>query len=243
MEVRVFERNSMTDKELASRVAAARESRGITLASIASAIGISRTALSQLVNNGVPIREPYRTALIDFLSSEEAVATPAEPKRVYKQQLELYQATEFRDAIEWCQKVAENRCMGVMIGYPGSGKTTILREFGRLVDGARYIECWPNMRMGDLLRAVANAAGVAISGNNYVKAQQIVSALKTRSDIVLIFDECEYLKKWDVDKFEVIRKIVDTTSTPVIFAGTQELENILTRGGGRGNLDQLYRRR
>ena len=45
-----------------------------------------------------------------------------------------------------------------------------------------------------------------------------------------MFDECEYLKKWDVDKFEIIRKIWDNTSTPVIFAGTQELENILDAG-------------
>lgn len=243
MEARAFERGTMSDKELASRITAARESRGVTLAYIANAIGISRTALSQFVNNGVPIREPYHTALIDFLSTEETAAAPSEPKQAYKQQLELYQTTEFRDAIGWCQKVVENRRMGVMIGYPGSGKTTILREFGRLTPEAHYIECWPGMRMSDLLRAIANAAGIAVSGNNYVKAQQIVSALKARDDIVLMFDECEYLKKWDVDKFEVIRKIWDNTSTPVIFAGTQELENILTRGGGRGNLAQLYRRK
>lgn len=234
---------AISDRQLQSRLAAARDERGLTLAAIAAAIGISRTALSQFANNGVPIREPYRSALVDYLQDSEAEPVTAEPRRVYKQRLELYQTTEFRDAIGWCQKVCENRKMGVMIGYPGSGKTTVLRQFCELTQGARYIECWPGMRMGDLLRAIASAADIAISGNNYIKTQQIVTALRSRTDVVLLFDECEYLKKWDVDKFEVIRKIWDNTSTPVIFAGTQELENILTRGGGRGNLAQLYRRK
>lgn len=245
MEARIadFQREPISDKDLQEKLIAARETRGMTLASIANAIGISRPALSQFANNGMPVREPYRSALIEFLSDVTEPLVTEAARSGYKQRLELFQTTEFRDAIGWCQKVMENRKMGVMIGYPGSGKTTVLRQFGALTPGARYIECWPGMRMSDLLRAIANAVEITVSGNNYVKAQQIVAGLRARTDIVLMFDECEYLKKWDVDKFEIIRKIWDNTSTPVIFAGTQELENILTRGGGRGNLAQLYRRK
>ena len=245
MEARIadFRQEPISDKELQEKLIAARENRGMKFSAIAEAIGISRTALSQFANNALPIREPYRTALIEHLNAMAEPPAAGERRSGYKQHLELYQTTEFRDAIGWCQKAVENRKMGVMIGYPGSGKTTVLRQFGALTPGARYIECWPGMRMSDLLRAIANAAEITISGNNYVKAQQIVAGLRSRTDIVLMFDECEYLKKWDVDKFEIIRKIWDNTSTPVIFAGTQELENILTRGGGRGNLAQLYRRK
>lgn len=66
MEARAFERGAMSDKELASRIAAARESRGVTLAYIANAIGISRTVLSQFVNNGVPIIGEVRPVQIEL---------------------------------------------------------------------------------------------------------------------------------------------------------------------------------
>ncbi len=46
-----------------------------------------------------------------------------------------------------------------------------------------------------------------------------------------------------MDKFEYLRKIWDNTGTPVILAGTPELETILTRGAGKDNLAQLYRRK
>ena len=56
-------------------------------------------------------------------------------------------------------------------------------------------------------------------------------------------DEAEYLKKWDVDKFEYLRKIWDNTGTPVILAGTPELETTIKKGTGKDNLAQLYRRK
>lgn len=109
--------------------------------------------------------------------------------------------------------------------------------------GAFYVECWPGMRLGDMLSAMARAAGITISGTNYHKAQQLITALSARTDVMILFDEAEFLKKWDVDKFEVVRKIWDNSGTPVIFAGTPVLETILTRGGGTDNLAQLYRRK
>ena len=151
MEARIadFRQEPISDKDLQEKLIAAREIRGMKFSAIAEAIGISRTALSQFANNALPIREPYRTALIEHLNAMAEPPAAGERRSGYKQHLELYQTTEFRDAIGWCQKAVENRKMGVMIGYPGSGKATILRQFEALTPGARYIECWPGMRMSD----------------------------------------------------------------------------------------------
>lgn len=61
--------------------------------------------------------------------------------------------------------------------------------------------------------------------------------------MTILVDEAEYLRKWDVDKLEYLRKIWDNTGTPVILAGTPVLETILKGAGPRENLAQLYRRK
>ena len=71
MEARIadFRQEPISDKELKEKLIAAREIRGMKFSAIAEAIGISRTALSQFANNALPIREPYRTALIEHLNA------------------------------------------------------------------------------------------------------------------------------------------------------------------------------
>ena len=103
------------------------------------------------------------------------------------------------------------------------------------------------MRMSDLLNELALAAGIALPDTItvYQRTRRVLAALKERDDIVLVFDEAEQLRedKQGVKKYELIRKIWDNTGTPVVFAGTTGLRNLLTRGGGRDNLAQLYRRK
>jgi DNA transposition AAA+ family ATPase len=239
------------------------ELRRITFADVAEATGVSRSAISTMVNKGLSVNDDAMQRIIDFIRTYDAEfmagnagsaeegwteetaheAQDTESSRQYKRSIELYRTKEFSQALGWCGYIQARRRMGVMIGYPGSGKTTILREFCRMNAEAHYIECWPMMRVGDLMSQLAGAAGISVSGNSYARAQQIMQALGHKNDVTLVFDEAEYLRTWDVTKFEVLRKIWDNTGTPVIMAGTPELESILTRGSGRENLAQLYRRK
>lgn len=238
--------------------------RKITLADVAEATGVSRSAISTMVNRGLIVNEAAMERIIEFIResdknflregsrlrpleqtdfrAEEADAD-VQAGREYKREIEIFKTKEFKQALGWCDYIHLKRRMGVMIGYPGCGKTTILREYMARSTGTRYIECWPTMRVNDLLSQIAGAAGITASGNSYQRTQQIIQALAGRDDITLIFDEAEYLRKWDVTKLELIRKIWDNTRVPVIMAGTPELEAILTRGSGRENLAQLYRRK
>lgn len=235
---------------LAEKLGQLRSTRGVTFADIAVETGVSRSQISQYVNQGIRLRPEHEAALqayVDSHSTDEEQATlpgvdVSKPVQ-YKSAIELYPTAEYQEAMGWCQYIAGKRKMGVLIGPPGCGKTTVLRQFAQLNPNAVLIQAWASMRMGDLMEILGRAAGVALRGSNYVKAQQIIHALQERTDLVLLIDEAEYLRKWDVDKFEVLRKIWDNTGTPVIFAGTPALETVLTRGGGRDNLAQLYRRK
>lgn len=241
--------------------------RKITFADVAEATGVSRSAISTMVSRGLVVNEGAMEKIISFIresepeflkagaagaldalpggAGDETERTEGRPgqARQYKREIEIFKTREFKQALGWCDYIQSKRRMGVMIGYPGCGKTTILREYMKRSAGAKYIECWPTMRVNDLLSQIAGAAGITASGSAYQRVQQIIQGLRNSDDVMLIFDEAEYLKKWDVTKLELIRKIWDNTGAPVVLAGTPELEAILTRGSGRENLAQLYRRK
>lgn len=61
----------------------------------------------------------------------------------------------------WCNYVCSKRKIGVMVGHPGSGKTTVLRHFAQTQPGVLYIEAWPQMRVGDMLEAIARPLGLS----------------------------------------------------------------------------------
>lgn len=221
--------------------------------------GISRPAISQLANHGVILPEDKLAKIEQFLASkglfgeletEAAAANISDPEPEsdmsravpYKTEVGIYPTSDYQKLMGWCAYIFKHRKIGAMVGYPGSGKTTILRAYCKTNPGAHYIECWSSMRMGDLLDMIGEAVGVQLKGSAYHKEQQLMEALRGRTDVMLLFDESEYLKKWNVEKFEALRKLWDNTGTPVIFCGTLELVNILTRGTGKDNCAQLYRR-
>ena len=241
--------NGINQEELAKELQRLRDVEGVTFAAIANKTGISRSAISQLVNQGYHVKPEHAQKLLDAVNeikgTEERLGpdVPVAPIH-FKTRIELFETKEFKECMGWCNYVCSKRKMGVMVGHPGSGKTTVLRHFAQTQPGVLYIEAWPQMRVGDMLEAIAQPLGLSLRGNNYRKTQDLIAYLSGRTDVLIAVDEAEYLAKWDVDKFEVLRKVWDNTGTPVILCGTDVLEGMLTRGRGRhDNLAQLYRRK
>lgn len=208
---------------------------GITFAEISKATEVHRTAISQLVNQGVMPSMKHVAALWAFIDRQRAemeyvrTNTPT----TYKQELEIWETEEYVLAKGWCDYIYQKRKMGVLIGAPGTGKTTILKQFVAEHPGSIYIEAMPNMRTNDLLNTIARRAGISLKGNGCQRMEGLIDALAVRNDVAILVDEAEYLKKWDVDKFEYLRKIWDNTGTPIIMAGTPELETTIKKAQGR----------
>jgi len=226
-----------------------RDGEGITFEEMSRRTGISRSTISQIANQGLtpkPAHAEKLWAIYDEVMSTRAqldMGIPAVPVS-YKTGVELYETREYREAMGWCAYVFKKRKMGILIGHPGSGKTTVLRQFAKAQPGVLYIEAWHTMRIGDLLGSIGDALGVEMKGNSHQKAQRLISVLRGRTDVMIAVDEAEYLCQRDVNKIEVLRKIWDNTGTPIILCGTSALEDKVTHGvGSAGNLAQLYRRK
>jgi DNA transposition AAA+ family ATPase len=232
--------NNMTIEEIGEELKRLRENEGITFEEISKQINISRSYVSTLVNQH-RANSDVMTAIRKFLYKYYEI--PEDEVQDFKKDIEIFPTTEFKKALGFIEDIRNRRKMGCMIGYPGSGKTTIIKEYAGSIENVIYIEAFQGMREKDLLEIIAENLGIALKrGSAYKLVRQIIDEYDGR-EIMFIIDESEYLKKWDVSKFDTLRKIWDNTKIPILFVGTEVLEDYLTHGGsGKENLSQLYRR-
>lgn len=233
--------NQMTIEELGDELKKLRENEGITFEEISKQIGISRSYISTFVNQHDA--KPNVIALVRKFLYRYYEIPEDEITKTFKKDIEIFPTTEFTKALGFIEDIRKRKKMGCMIGCPGSGKTTIVKEYAGNIENVVYIEAFQGMREKDLLEIIAEKLGIISKrGSAYKLFRQIIDEYDGR-DIMFIIDESEYLKNWNVTKFDTLRKIWDNTKIPIIFVGTEVLEDYLTHGGsGRENLSQLYRR-
>ena len=242
-----FYNNGENKSPLARDLRRLQQEEGVTFKNLALKCGVPRSTISCYVNQSKELspeqEEKVREAVEEIKATLQKIDGEQTAITIYKNAVELYETTEYKEAIGWCSYVCGKRKMGVLVGHPGSGKTTILRNFAQMQTGVLYLEALHNMRIGDLLETIGHSLGITLQGNSYTKTKAIIAALKSRTDITIIIDEAEYLCRHNVDKLEILRKIWDNTGTPIILSGTMVLEDLLTRGKGGSNPAQLYRRK
>lgn len=233
--------NSMTIEEIGEELKKLRENEGVTFEEISKQLNVSRSYVSTLVNQH-RANSDVIAAIKKFLYKYYEIPEDDDVKE-FKRDIEIFPTIELKKALGFIEDIRNRRKMGCMIGYPGSGKTTIIREYAGSIENVVYIEAFQGMREKDLMEIIAENLGIALKrGSAYKIVKQIIDEYDGR-EIMFIIDESEYLKKWDVSKFDTLRKIWDNTKIPILFVGTDVLEDYLTHGGSqKENLSQLYRR-
>ena len=232
---------------------------GKGLAGVEAATGVSRSIISQMVNRGYIPDERKLEALALYLASEycadieedareEAAFPPPETGAPFIRRFgvggRIYSTKDYARAFGMLDDYRQHYITCVMIGHPGTGKTTTLREYTRQRENTYYINCWPYMGTRDLLEAVAEAMGITLKAGSVMKcARQLMAELERRPGAMLIYDEAENLRGENAKKLDTLRKLCDDTPSSALFAGTPVLEAALTRGGnGPLNMAQITRR-
>lgn len=226
--------------ELAAELNRIKDS-GVSLQSIALETGVNRSYISTLVNRGscaasAPTLEKLWAWVDAWKASqgmgpvqEGSVTGETDGVPVYKTDLTLIHTRDFIGALGFCDFCIKHREIGVVMGMPGTGKTTVVKTVADKLPHAIRIEAWLSMRMGDLLDEIAAGLGIDARGTLNSRTQKIIRTLRQQPDTVILVDEAEYLKKWNVEKMDVLRKIHDNAGVTVLLFGTPALANVLNR--------------
>lgn len=234
---------NMNSEELGKELQILKDEHGLTYTQVSKKIGYSRANISNLANQYTAtdnVKEAVANFLADYYSSNiieiDDIAT-------FKTEIEIYPTEEFIKALGFMDDIYNRKKMGCMIGAPGCGKTTVIDEYSKRNSNVIVIEACSGMRESDLLDEIADSLGIVLeNGSTHRNISQIVKEYD-KEEIMFVIDEAEYLKKWNIDKFEVLRKIWDKTRIPIMLVGTEKLKkHLVTGGNGKDNLAQLYRR-
>lgn len=248
MALALVEKSGVNQEEAREWLRYMTEERGVTKEEIARQIGVSRPLVSRFASGQVD-SEQVAAKILELKAAleaaEKAQALEEAAAHQYRTTVDFIMTEDARRVIGVCKACARERAMGVILGPPGSGKTTALNEYLKQDPQAILITADVLMTSKQLIEEIAQAVGVELGGGLRDIMQRVTAALRAEPRLVIV-DEADMLVSTSsrtVRKLEILRILYDQGKTGVVLCGLPRLRAWLTRGPSlRENLAQLYSR-
>lgn len=201
----------------------------VTIASVASATGYSRTTVSRYLagkyDADATELEAKLTAYLDTLGDVPEVEAAALAMGKGSGKRSFYESQDARNVLGVCQSSQEFLGMGIVVGRSGYGKTHALKQYARLPRVA-YVECDDTMSARDLVEAIERTLGLPSGyGTIWKRVNGIRDFFNTNRGYLLIIDEADKLvSKYTQKKMEILRAIFDQSDVGLVIAGEPKLE-------------------
>ena len=201
----------------------------VTIASVASATGYSRTTVSRYLagkyDADATELEAKLTAYLDTLGDVPEVEAAALAMGKGSGKRSFYESQDARNVLGVCQSSQEFLGMGIVVGRSGYGKTHALKQYARLPRVA-YVECDDTMSARDLVEAIERTLGLPSGyGTIWKRVNGIRDFFNTNRVYLLIIDEADKLvSKYTQKKMEILRAIFDQSDVGLVIAGEPKLE-------------------
>jgi hypothetical protein len=216
------------------RLRAVLESGSKTQKQVAQAIDYSPSALStwlrgEYPGDGAELAERVERYL-------ERMAVVAEVRRP------SWTQTSIAEGVMRAARYADTRAaIALVVGSPGQGKTTALRQYVKERRTAVMVTCWPgNAGAKALLEDLVEALGLRhrdMGRTLRATMAGVVEALRGTGRL-LVVDEAQHLT---AQALECLRHIHDETAVGMVLAGNLEVHPLLRREGA-GQFAQLFSR-
>lgn len=201
--------------EMIARLEAYKDISGKAWNAIAKEAGVNAGSISAF-RAGKPTGNvaKFIEKLEQFLELEEEAAKSVTLEPL--QCAQTKQAAKANGVLRFCH---QHRKIGVVVGEPGLGKTSIFNYYARRAD-VILVTAFAGIVPVNLMEMILDEGfGVDLPGLENKKMMKAIELLNSTRKI-LIVDEAQHMKP---GLFNKIRHIHDVTKTPVVFGGNNDV--------------------